>query len=60
MAKRQKEAVEKATGDETAPQTDQATLHNWLVLARLITISQGAITMKKEHFQAAFDWMRRG
>lgn len=35
--------------------TDQQTFHNWLVLARLITISEGATEMKPKHFEAAVE-----
>ena len=40
---------------ESAVSTDQNTFHNWLVLARLITISEGAIEMKPGHFAKAVE-----
>lgn len=35
--------------------TDQHTFHHWLILSRLITVSQGAVVMTEDHFKEALE-----
>jgi len=58
-AEQMKQEEEDAEGQDNqqpkAQLTDQHVFHHWLILSRLITVSQGAVTMDPDHFKQALE-----
>jgi len=55
MKQEEGQADSQADQQSQALLTDQHMFHHWLILSRLITISQGAVTMEPSHFQQALE-----